>query len=87
MVMHQGSVLLPFLFVVVIDGVNELAGEGVTCELLYADGLVSMSETVEGLIHMFIKDGRRKDSPLKTKVTFRGDIKKMVCLKMKFTIS
>ena len=36
---HQGSVLSPFLFAVVVDVVTELAMEVVLGELLYADGL------------------------------------------------
>ena len=47
--MYQGSVLSPFLFVVVVDAVTKFAREGVLCELLYADDLVLMSETIEGL--------------------------------------
>ena len=44
--MHQGSVLSPFLFVVVVDVVTELATVGVLSEWLYADDLVLMSETI-----------------------------------------
>ena len=47
--MHQGSVLSPFLFAVMVDVVTEFAREGALSELLYADGLVLMSETFEGL--------------------------------------
>ena len=39
--MHQGSVLSPFLFAVVVDIVTALS------ELLYADDLVLMSETMD----------------------------------------
>ena len=46
--MHQGSVLSPFLFAVVVD-VTELVREGVLSELLYVDDLVLMIETIEGL--------------------------------------
>ena len=46
--MHQGSVLLHFLFAVALDAV-EFAREGALCELLYADDLVLMSETIKGL--------------------------------------
>ena len=53
--MHQGSVLSPFLFVVVIDVVTELAREGVLSELLYADDLVLMREAVTALRDMFLK--------------------------------
>ena len=53
--MHQGSVLSPFLFAVVVDVVTEFAREGALCELLYADDLVQMSETMEGLRNKFMK--------------------------------
>ena len=56
--MHQGSVLSPFRFAVVVDVVTEFAFEGTLCELLYADDLVMMSETIEGLRDKFL-DGRR----------------------------
>ena len=49
---HQGSVLSPFLFAVVVDVVTDLAREGVLSELLYADDLVLMSETIKGLRNM-----------------------------------
>ena len=35
--MHQGSVLSPFIFAVVVDVVTEFAREGALSELLYAD--------------------------------------------------
>ena len=37
--MHQGSVLSPFLFAVVVDVVTEFAREGALNEVLYADDL------------------------------------------------
>ena len=43
--MHQGSVLSPFIFALVIDVVTEFAREGALSELLYADDLVLMNET------------------------------------------
>ena len=46
--MHQGSTLSPFLFVVVVDVVTELAREGALSELLYVDDLVLVSEKNEG---------------------------------------
>ena len=46
--MHHGSVLSPFIFAVVVDVVTEFAREGVLGELMYADDLVLMSETIEG---------------------------------------
>ena len=47
--MHQGSVLSPFLFAVVVDVVTKFGREGELRELLNADDLVVMSETIEGL--------------------------------------
>ena len=40
--MHQGSVLSPLLFGVVMDVVPSEASSGIPSELLYADGLVLM---------------------------------------------
>ena len=53
--MHQGSVFSPFLFAVLVDVVTELTRVGVLGELLYADDLVLMSETIEGLKNKFLK--------------------------------
>ena len=53
--MHQGSVLSPFLFAVFVDVVTEFARRGALSELLYADDLVLMSETIEGLTNRFLK--------------------------------
>ena len=53
--MHQGSVLSPFLFALVVDVVTESASECVLSELLYADELVLMSEAIEGLGNKFLK--------------------------------
>ena len=53
--MHQGSVLLPFLFAVVVDVDTELKREGVLSELLFCGDLVLVSETVEGLRNKFMK--------------------------------
>ena len=53
--MHHGSVLSPFLFAVVVDVVTEFVREGALSELLYADDLVLMSETIEGLKNKFLK--------------------------------
>ena len=41
---HQGSVLAPLLFAIVVDVITENARRGVIYELLYADDLVIMSE-------------------------------------------
>ena len=53
--MHQGSVLSPFLFAMLVDVVTEFTREGALSELLYADDLFLMSETTEGLRNKFIK--------------------------------
>ena len=54
-VKHQGFVLSPFLFAEVVDVVAKFAREGELSELLYADDLVLMSETIKGFCHMFLK--------------------------------
>ena len=41
--MHQGSVLLSFLFAVVVDAVTEFTREGAPNEFLYADDIVLMT--------------------------------------------
>ena len=46
---HQESVLSPLLFAVVVDVITENARKGVVNELLHADDLVFMSETMEDL--------------------------------------
>ena len=53
--MHQGSVLSPFLFAVVIDVVTVFSREVAVSKLLYADDLVLMSETIKGLRSRFLK--------------------------------
>ena len=46
---HQGSVLSPLLFAIVVDVTTENARRDVVNELLYADDLVIMSEDMEDL--------------------------------------
>ena len=53
--MHQGSVLSPFLFSVMVDVVTECARKGALSELLYADCLVLISQAIEGLRNKFMK--------------------------------
>ena len=52
---HQGPVLSPLLFAIVVDIVTENAREGLMKEVLYADNLVLISETMEGLKERFLK--------------------------------
>ena len=47
---HQGSVLSPLLFIIVIEAVSMGFRIGSPWELLYADDLVIISETLEGLV-------------------------------------
>ena len=43
---HQGSVLSPLIFAIVVDVVTEHAREELLNEILYADDLVLMSESL-----------------------------------------
>ena len=52
---HQGSVLSPLVFAIVVDVVMESVRNGLMSEMLYADDLVLMSETMEGLREKFWK--------------------------------
>ena len=44
--MHQGSVLSPFIFALVIDVVIDFARQTELSEMLYADDLILTRETV-----------------------------------------
>ena len=50
---YQGSVLSPLIFAVVVDVVTERARKGLLNEILYADDLVLMSETLDDLRERF----------------------------------
>ena len=50
---HQGSVLSPLIFAIVVDAVSENAREGLWNEILYADDLVLMSQNLEDLRERF----------------------------------
>ena len=52
--MHQGFVLLPFLFALMVNVVTEFVRDGALSELLYADDLVPISESIEGLSDKFL---------------------------------
>ena len=79
---HQGSVLLPFLFAVVVDVVTESSREGAISELLYADDIVLMSETIKGLRNKILKWKEAfeikglKANPWKTEVMVSGGFTK-----------
>jgi len=50
---HQGSVLSPFLFAMVVDEATENARKGWMKEVLYADDLVMMRESMDELKENF----------------------------------
>ena len=50
---HHGSVLSPLIFAIVVDVVTEHARKGLLNEILYADDLVPMSESLEDLRERF----------------------------------
>ena len=50
---HQGSVLSPLLFAIVVDAITKNVTRGVVNELLYADNLVLMSEDMEDIKERF----------------------------------
>ena len=52
---HQGSMLSPLLFAIVVDVISENAKEGLINEVLYADDLVLMSESMKNLKEKFLK--------------------------------
>ena len=52
--MHEGFVLSPCLFAVVVNVVTEFVREDALSELLYADDLVLLGETIEGLRDKFL---------------------------------
>ena len=75
---HQRSVLSPLLFAIVVDVATENAREGLMKEILYADDLLLMSETMEDLKERFLKwrsaleSKRLKVNHEKTKVMVCG---------------
>ena len=50
---HQGSVISPLIFAIVVDAVTEQARKGLLNKILYADDLVLMSENLEDLRERF----------------------------------
>jgi len=50
---HQGSVLSPLLFAIMMDVVTKEARKGVLHEVLYANDLVLMSESMDDLQRKF----------------------------------
>ena len=56
---HQGSVLSPLLFIIVLEALSREFCTGCPWELLYADDLVLTSEFLDGLLDKFdlLKEG------------------------------
>ena len=52
---HQGSVLSPLLFIIVLEALSREFKEGLPMELLYADDLVLMAESEELLLEKLRK--------------------------------
>ena len=52
---HQGSVLSPLLFAIVMDVVSEDARKGIMNKILYVGNLVLMSDSMEKLLKKFTK--------------------------------
>ena len=50
---HQGSVLSPSLFAIVMEALSQDCRRGCPWELLYADNLVIMDESLDGLLNQF----------------------------------
>ena len=59
---HQGSVLSPLLFIIVLEALSREFREGLPMELLHADDLVLIAETKELLLKKVrIWKGRGKE--------------------------
>src|SRR6478735_8316429 len=52
---HQGSVLSPLLFIIVMEALSKCIRIGLPCQLLYADDLVLIAESEEDLMEMIKK--------------------------------
>ena len=80
--MRQQFALAPFIFAVVVDAATKMVREGVLSDLLGADDLVVMRETIEGLRNKFTKwkkDFKNKGLKVnlrKAKVMVRASITK-----------
>ena len=50
---HQASVISPLLFIIVMEALSRHFRTGCPCELLYADDLVIIAETISELLEKF----------------------------------
>ena len=86
--MHEGSVLSPLIFVVVVDVVIEHAREGLLNEISYSDDLVLISESLDELRERFqrwrnaLKDRGLKVNVGKTKMLLTGTKEEIVLSKI-----
>ena len=81
--LHQGAVLSPLFFAIVVDEISENAREGLITEILYADNLVLMNESMEILKEKFLKwkkafESKRLKVNLKKTKVMVGDSKEDV---------
>jgi len=53
--LHQGAVLSPLLFVIVMEIISRELRAGLPLELLYADDLILMAESEESLHDKIVK--------------------------------
>ena len=86
--MHQGSVLSPLIFAIVVDVVTEHAREGLLNKILHADDLVLISENLDDLRERFqrwksaLEDKGLKVNVGKTKMMASGTEKEIVLSKI-----
>ena len=79
--LHQGSLLSPLLFVIVMDMISRELRAGLPLELLYADDLILMAESEESLRDKIVKWKSGLDAKClkmntgKTKVMFSCSMK------------
>jgi len=52
---HQGSVLSPLLFIVVMEALSITFRDGLPLELLYQDDLVLLADTEELLVEKIVR--------------------------------
>ena len=85
---HQGSVLSPLIFAIVSDVVTDHAREGLLNEILYANDLVLMSESLDDLRERFkrwrsaLEDKGLKVNVGKTKMMVSGTEEEIVLSKI-----
>ena len=85
---HQGSVISPLIFAIVVDAVTEQARKGLLNEILYVDDVVLMSENLEDLRERFqnwrdaLESKGMKENIRKTKMMVSGAERESVSSKL-----